>query len=171
MTIPQISRRSLLAAAAVAVVARPAAAAAATSPRPKPRAHAVQSAAVRQDVQGQQGNAYITVSLTPEQDVAAIRYMIANVGTVPDTFTVWYTDMNNGRQSRKLTYTLGPSEFANATVYGSLNHIFLINVCQSDGTCFTVGPIGPAAQIAGPAHGLTAGPKQMTAGPNIGLDG
>jgi hypothetical protein len=169
MTMPQISRRSLLAAAAVAVVARPAAAAAAASPSPKPRARS--RSAVLQDVQGQQGNAYITVSLTPEQDVAAIRYMIANVGTVTDTFTVWYSDQNNGRQSRKLTYTLGPSAFANATVYGSLNHTFLINVCQSDGTCFTVGPIGPAAQIAGPAHGLTAGPKQMTAGPNIGLDG
>ena len=165
---PQISRRSLLAAAAVAVVARPAAAAAAASPHPKP--HAQSRSALRQDVQGQQGNAYITVSLTPEQDVAAIRYLIANVGTVPDTFTVWYTDMNNGRQSRKLSYTLAPSESANATVYGSLNHIFLINVCQSDGMCFTVGPIGPAGQFAGPARGLTAGPKQTTAGPYIGLD-
>jgi hypothetical protein len=168
MTMPQISRRSLLAAAAIAVVARPAAAAAATSPRPKP--HAKARAAGRQDVQSRQGNADITVSLTPEQDVAAIRYMIANVGAVPDTFTVWYTDLNNGRQSRKLSYTLGPGELANATVYGSLNHSFLINVCQSDGMCFAVGPVGPAAQIAGPAHGLTAGPKQMTAGPNIGLD-
>jgi hypothetical protein len=169
MTMPQISRRSLLAAAAVAVVARPAAAAAATSPRPKP--HAQSRAVVRQDVQGQQGNAYITVSLTPEQDVAAIRYMIANVGTAPDTFTVWYTDENNGRQSRKLTYSLDPSGLASATVYGSLNHTFLINVCQSDGTCFTVGPIGPAAQNGGPARGLTARPNQSAAGPNIGLDG
>lgn len=166
---PQISRRSLLAAAAVAVVARPAAAAAATSPRPKP--HAQSRSALRQDVQSQQGNAYITVSLTPEQDVAAIRYMIANVGTAQDTFTVWYTDVDNGRQSRKLSYTLGPGESANATVYGSLNHIFLINVCQSDGLCFTVGPIGPAGQIAGPARGLTARPNQSAAGPNIGLDG
>lgn len=165
---PQISRRNFLAVAAVAVAARPAAAAAAASPRPKRRA------ALRQDVQvvqGEQGNAYITVTLAPEQDVAAIRYMIANVGSVPETFTVWYSDQNNGRQSRKLTYSLDPSGIASATVYGSLNHTFLINVCQSDGMCFTVGPVGPAAQIAGPARGLTARPKQSAAGPYIGLAG
>ena len=166
---PQISRRSLLTAAAVAVVARPAAAAAAASPHPEP--HAQSRSAIRQDVQGQQGNAHITVSLTPEQDVTAIRYTISNVGTAPDTFTVWYTDLNNSRQSRKLSYSLAPSGLASATVYGSLNHIFLINVCQSDGMCFTVGPVGPAAQIGGPARGLTARPNQLVAGPNIGLDG
>lgn len=155
-TRPEISRRTLLTAATLALASGPGTAAAASRRRrarsavPRPR-----------DTGGQQGNASITVSLTTAQDVTAIHYTITDIGADPDTFTVWYTDQNNGRQSRKLTYALDPGESASAKVYGPLNHSFVVNVCQSDGTCFTVGPVGPAPSSGnGPARGLDARPKR-----------
>jgi hypothetical protein len=156
MTAPQITRRTFLAATTVAVAARPATATAAATPAPR---HPTRSAA-RQDITTQQGNASITVYLVPVQDVTAINYTITNIGVLPDTFTVSTTDLDNGRQSRELTFDLDPGESSSAEVFGSLNHSFQLNVCQSDGTCFTVGPVGPAAQSGGPARGLTARPKQ-----------
>lgn len=146
----KITRRTFLAVATVAMAAAPAAAAAGPWPSAQSR--------IRHDVQDQGGNASITVSLSPDQDVTVIRYTITDVGSVPDTFTVWYSDIDNGRQSRKLVYPLDPGESASAEVYGHPNHTFLVNVCQSDGLCFTVGPVGP-----GPAAiplGLQARPAQ-----------
>ena len=151
MNLSEITRRTFLATTAattaVALASGPATAAAAGPRRPaRPR--------IRQDVQDQQGNAGITVSVTLTQDVTVIDYTITDVGSIPDTFTVWYTDLNNGRQSRKLHYPLDPGQSASAEVYGSLNHSFLVNVCQSDGTCFSVGPVGPGPTVA--PHGLQA---------------
>jgi hypothetical protein len=163
MSTPRISRRAFLAATAVAVAARPAAAGAAATPAPH---HPVRPArpAARPDLTAQQGNASVTASVTPVQDVAAIDYTITNVGVLPDTFTVSVTDLNNGRESKQRSYELDPGESASDEVYGRLKHSFQLNVCQqSDGTCFTVGPVGPAGQVAGPARGLTARPNQ--AGP------
>ena len=162
MTTPQITRRGLLA-AAVVVAAVPGTAAAAATPRPKPAAGRGTRAAVRDDVTvtGSQGNASVTVSVRTVQDVTAIDYTITNVGVIADTFTVWTTDLDDGRQSRKLYYNLAAGDSDAAEVYGRLNHSFQVNVCQSDGTCFTVGPIGPVAQISGPARGLKAGPNQV----------
>jgi hypothetical protein len=141
MNLPEITRRTFLATTTVALASGSTAAAAA-GPRPPARPR------IRQDVQDQQGNAGITISVTPAQDVTEIDYTITDVGSVPDTFTVWYTDLKNGRQSRKLSYPLNPGESASAEVYGSLNHSFLVNVCQSDGTCFSVGPVGPGPEVA-----------------------
>lgn len=147
----KITRRTFLTVATLAMAAVPAAATAAgPQPHVQPR--------VRHDVQDQEGNASVTVTLSPDQDVTVIRYTITNVGSAPDTFTVWYSDLDNGRQSRKLVYPLNPGESASAEVYGHPDHTFLVNVCQSDGTCFTVGPVGP-----GPAAiplGLQALPSQ-----------
>lgn len=156
MTTPQISRRTFLAAGALVAVATPTTAYAASTPAPRRPARS----AVRQDVTTRQGDASVTVSLTPIQDVTAIDYTITNIGFLPDTFTVSTTDLNDGRMSRKLSYELDPGESASDEVYGSLNHSFQLNVCQSDGTCFTVGPVGPAAQVGGPARGITAAPNQ-----------
>jgi hypothetical protein len=140
----EITRRAFLTTAlattAVALASVPASAAAAGPPS---RARSRD----KQDVQVQQGNASITVTVLPEQDVTAIDYTITDVGSVPDTFTIWYSDLNNGRESRKIDYPLNPGESASAEVYGRLNHDFLVNVCQSDGTCFTVGPVGPGPQV------------------------
>jgi hypothetical protein len=157
MTKPQITRRRLLTAgAATALVAAvPAAASAAGRPAPAKRRT---RAAIRPELTGQQGNASVTVTVTPVQDGTAIDYTITNVGMTADTFTVSTTDLNNGRVSRKLTYQLDPGDSDSAEVYGALNHTFQINVCQSDGTCFVVGPVGPSAQAAGPARGIQAGP-------------
>lgn len=112
----------------------------------------------KQDVQVQQGNASITVTVLPVQDVTAIHYTITSVGSVSDTFTIWYSDLNNGRESRKLSYPLNPGESASAEVYGRVNHNFLVNVCQSDGTCFTVGPVGPGPQVV--ARGVRVRPPR-----------
>jgi hypothetical protein len=148
-TTQSITRRIFLSAAVAAAMtaALPAAdaGAATASPAtagPGPRAL---SPAPR-EAKGQQGNASITTSVGPEPDVTSILYTIANVGSAADTFTVWYSDQNTGRQSRKLVYALEPGEYKSGEVYGRVNHSFLMNVCQSDGTCFTVGPIGPAVQ-------------------------
>ena len=150
---PDISRRSLLTAATIALASGggTAAAAAEAGRKPRPRAALPNP----RDTGGEQGNAAITVSLLNTQDVTEIQYTITNVGAAPDTFTVWYTDQNNGRQSRKLTYTLDPGDSANDEVYGPVNHSFVINVCQSDGSCFTVGPVGPGPSLTNaPARGL-----------------
>jgi len=152
---PHLSRRTLLTAATLALTpgSATATAAAGRKPRaapPRPR-----------DTQGQQGNASITVFLSQAQDVTAIHYTITDIGSTPDTFTIWYTDLRNGRQSRKLTYPLDPGESASAEVYGSVNHTFLVNVCQSDGTCFAVGPVGPVPSIGNaPARGLNLSPRR-----------
>ncbi|HET9168519.1 MAG TPA: hypothetical protein VFN97_03750 [Actinospica sp.] len=172
MTTPQITRRGLLT-AAVLVAAVPGTAAAAPA-KPAPAAakaapaapsHHPRSTGVRTDVTGSEGNASVTVSVMPVQDVTAIDYTITNVGVIADTFTVWTTDLDNGRQSRKLYFNLDAGDSDSAEVYGRLNHSFQVNVCQSDGTCFTVGPVGPAAQIGGPARGLTARPGQVAPTP------
>lgn len=147
----KITRRTFMAVAAVAMASAPAAASAAG---PWPRA----LSRIRHDVVGQGGNASITVSLSPDQDVTVIRYTITDVGSVPDVFTVWYSDLDNGRQSRRLVYPLDPGGSASAEVYGRSNHSFLVNVCQSDGTCFTVGPLGPSP--AAVPLGLQAHPPQ-----------
>jgi hypothetical protein len=163
----QITRRTLLTAATSAATAAatatialtPGMTAAATA---GPRPHAATPGP--RDTEVRQGNASITIFLNEAQDVAAIHYTITNVGSGPDTFRVWYTDFDNGRQSRKLTYSLGPGDSARAEVYGSVNHTFLVNVCQTDGTCFTVGPIGPVPSGgAAPARGLDVPARQAGA--------
>ena len=156
MTTQQITRRAFLAATAIVAVAVPATTAAAATPSPK---HSTR-AAVREAITTTQGNASVTVSASVVQDVTAINYTITDISPLPDTFTVSVTDLNNGRQSRKIAYALGSGDSASAIVYGALNHTFQVNVCQSDGTCFTVGPIG-ATQTGGPAQGITAGPNHV----------
>lgn len=133
---PTITRRAFLATSTAVLASGSATAAAAGRSEPA-------ISRTRQDVQAQQGNASITVTLTPVQDVTMISYTITDIGSVPDTFTVWYSDLDNGRESRHLAYPLNPGESASANVYGHLDHTFLVNVCQSDGTCFSVGPLGP----------------------------
>lgn len=155
MTTHQISRRTFLSATAVALAVGPATAAAAAMPSP---GHGTRSV-VRQDITTEQGNASITVSVWMVQDVTTIDYTITNVGILADTFTVWTVDLNNGRASRKIAYALDAGASVSAEVYGRLNHSFQVNVCQSDGTCFSVGPVGPASEFGGPAQGLTAGPE------------
>ena len=154
---PRITRRTLLTTAPVALAPGPTEARAADR---RPRAASPDP----QDTQGQQGNASITLYVNQAQDVAAIHYTITNIGSGSDTFTVWYTDLNNGRQSRKLTYPLGPGQGASAEVYGTVTHAFVVNVCQSDGACFAVGPVGlvPSAANA-PAHGLKVAPERPAA--------
>ena len=152
---PDISRRSLLTAATIALISgggtAAAAAAAQAGRKPRPRS----PLPAPRDTGAEQGNAAITVSPATTQDVTKIQYTITDVGSAPDTFTVWYTDQNNGRQSRKLTYTLDPGDSASDVVYGPVNHSFVINVCQSDGSCFTVGPVGPGPSASNaPARGL-----------------
>jgi hypothetical protein len=163
MTKPQFTRRSFLAvgAATAVVVAAPACAAASSKPTPNTSTrHTTRSATPTNDVTVTQGNASITVSLRAVQDVTAIDYTITNVGPIGDEFTVSTTDLNDGRQSRKLNYSLEPGDSDSAEVYGRLQHSFQVNVCQSDGTCFTVGPIGPASQTPSAARGITAGPAE-----------
>ena len=147
---PKITRRAFLATATAALASGSATAAADTG--------APASSRVRPADQAQQGNASVTVALTPVQDVTMISYTITDIGSVPDTFTIWYSDLDNGRQSRHLSDPLNPGESASANVYGHLDHTFLLNVCQSDGSCFSVGPLGP-----GPAAvplGIRARPQQ-----------
>jgi len=149
----EITRRTLLTAATIALVAGTGTAAAASR---TPRAA---STGLR-DVQTQQGNASVAVSVSSGRDVTLIRYTITNVGSSPDTFTVWHTDQNNGRQSRKLAYTIGAGQSRTGEVYGRINHSFVVNVCQSNGTCFAVGPVGPIASLGfGPARGMNARPQ------------
>ncbi len=151
---PTITRRALLVGATAALASGSATAAAAAG-RSAPTL-----SRIRQDVVAQQGNASITVSLNPVQDVMMISYTITNIGTAPDVFTVWYSDVDNGRQSRQLSYPLNPGESASAQVYGHLNHSFLVNVCQSDGTCFSVGPISPGPGPAAIPLGIRVRPPQ-----------
>ena len=147
---PEITRRIFLTAATLALASGSGAAAAAS---PEPRAATPRP----RETTSQQGNASITVDVSSGRDVTLIRYTITNVGTAPDTFTVWHTDQVSGRVSRKIAYSLGPNEGATAEVYGRINHSFVVNVCQSDGACFAVGPVGPVPSAGiGPARGMSA---------------
>ena len=149
---PEITRRGFLTAATLALASASGTAAVAAA-APKPRA----ASPGPRDTHAQQGNASITVDVSSGRDVTLIRYSLTNVGTGPDPFTVWHTDQNNGRASRKLLYSLGPYASASAEVYGRINHSFVVNVCQSDGACFTVGPVGPVPSAGiGPARGMSA---------------
>ena len=153
----QITRRTLLATAPVALAPGPAAAFLAD---PKSRAASLDP----RDTEGRQGNASITLFVNQAQDVAAIHYTITNVGSAPDTFTVWYTDLNNGRQSRKLVYPLDSAQSASAEVYGTVTHTFVVNVCQSDGACFAVGPVGLVPSAGNVlTRGVKVSPEQPSA--------
>ena len=160
MTPPPFTRRAFLAATAV-VLAAPGCATADDKPAPHEHQPRASSTSAPPTITGRQGNASITVSVTPVQDVTAIDYTLTNVGDTADTFTVWTTDLDDGRESRKLFYPLAAGGSVSAEVYGRLKHSFQVNVCQSDGSCFSFGPVGPASQVASPARGLTARPNQQ----------
>ena len=98
--------------------------------------------AVSLSASGQQGTAKASVSVSRLSDVLAIRYTITNIGHAADSYTVSYTDGATGRNSRDTLVSLDAQQTQNAVLYGSLDHSFTLNVGLSDGTQFTLGPVG-----------------------------
>lgn len=157
MTSPQISRRTLLAAGAAVVLTASNtmnAAAAVTGGRR-------QSAATPNNLQAsaKQGSASVSVEVGSVPDMAQLRYTITNVGSGTDTFTLSFTDQKTGKESKKHSHRLGKGQQARLEQYGPLTHSFMVNVTQSDGSSFNLGPLGPAAQSPGPAVGITVPPQ------------
>lgn len=104
--------------------------------------------AVSLSASGQQGTAKASVSVSRLSDVLAIRYSVTNIGRAADSYTVSYTDGSTGRNSRDTLIQLDAQQTQNAVLYGSLDHSFTLNVGLSDGTQFTLGPVGKLA-VAG----------------------
>jgi hypothetical protein len=65
-----------------------------------------------------------------------------NTGSDAATVTASYTDLYTYRQSRLHTVEVPAGETQTLELYGSLTHQFMIEVCQTDGTCIELGPVG-----------------------------
>src|SRR5205807_196282 len=88
------------------------------------------------------GDVVVTVFALTAQDNTAISITLQNTGSKAATITLGSTDLTaNKRSKRRRTVDLPPGATRNKNLYGHLTHVFMLEVCQLDGTCVQIGPI------------------------------
>src|SRR5882672_11208111 len=142
----ELSRRTLLI-ATTTLAAVPASHAAADAPsRPTPAGTGAPSSVLagsppRADA-SQFGPLMVEVTARNTLDNTDIHGVITNTGTVDETVTFGYTDLNTGLRSRSHVITVAAGMTQTKELFGHLNHQFMVELCRSDGTCLLLGPVG-----------------------------
>jgi hypothetical protein len=141
----ELSRRTLLIATTTLTLVPPGRAAATPGPAPAGvGSHSPLAAGSPLSLSsGNLGNLQVSVYARATQDVLAMLLTFVNTGGDAATVTASYTDLFTGRQSRLHTVEVPAGATQTLELYGALTHEFVIDVCQTDGTCIELGPVGP----------------------------